>query len=107
MKRRGTAVKQIPVNAEMPNLRENSSGSSHPAKRDQIRFVLVCAFAYATHQGIRLLRKYLDDDGLPEALDRAPLGITDPRSWSYWNVRLGRYPPTSQSRRFTGWRGAV
>lgn len=39
-----------------------------------------------------LLRKFLSDDDLREALDHAPPGIIDPRSWAYWNSRLGRYP---------------
>jgi hypothetical protein len=29
-----------------------------------------------------------------EALDKAPPGIIDPRSWAYWNLVIaGRYPP--------------
>ncbi len=27
-----------------------------------------------------------------EALERAPPGVFDPRSWAYWNLRLGRVP---------------
>jgi hypothetical protein len=41
---------------------------------------------------MKLLRAHLDDAVLREALDQAPPGIIDPRSWSYWNVRVGRYP---------------
>ncbi|MGE5441951.1 MAG: hypothetical protein ACM3Q0_02685 [Bacteroidota bacterium] len=36
---------------------------------------------------------YLGDDDLREALDRAPAGIFDPRSWSYWHLVLDRWPP--------------
>jgi hypothetical protein len=28
-----------------------------------------------------------------EVLDGAPPGIIDPRSWAYWNSKMGRYPP--------------
>ena len=34
-----------------------------------------------------------------EALDRAPPGIFDPRSWAYWNLKLGRYPAPALPRR--------
>jgi hypothetical protein len=35
------------------------------------------------------------------ALDRAPPGIIDPRSWAYWNSKMGRYPaPPLPKRRF-------
>lgn len=35
----------------------------------------------------------LGDEDLREALDRAPPGIFDPRSWSYWHLVLDRWPP--------------
>src|SRR5260370_42366679 len=37
-----------------------------------------------------------------EALDNAPAGIVDPRSWAYWNLRLGRYPAAPLPRRQLG-----
>lgn len=34
-----------------------------------------------------------------EALDRAPPGVIDPRSWAYWSCNMGRYPtPTMPTR---------
>ena len=50
------------------------------------------ALAFGTHADVKVLRSYLSDDALRAALDRAPPGIIDPRSWAYWNLRLGRYP---------------
>jgi hypothetical protein len=41
---------------------------------------------------MRTLRRYLGDDDLREALDRASAGIFDPRSWSYWRLVLDRAP---------------
>jgi hypothetical protein len=35
-----------------------------------------------------------------EALDRAPPGIIDARSWAYWNSKFGRWPPPPMPRRF-------
>ena len=39
-----------------------------------------------------MIRRYVSDADIREALDRAPAGIIDPRSWAYWNSKLGRYP---------------
>lgn len=71
------------------------------ALADPIRF-MAYAFARATHDDMKLLRTYLDDDDLREALDNAPPGIIDPRSWAYWNARLGRYPAPPLPKRRLG-----
>jgi hypothetical protein len=43
----------------------------------------------------------VSDDDFREALDRAPAGIIDPRSWAYWNSKFDRYPaPPLPTRRF-------
>jgi hypothetical protein len=65
------------------------------------RFVAY-ALARATHDDMTLLRKFLSDDDLREALDHAPPGIIDPRSWAYWNSRLGRYPAPPMPQRQLG-----
>jgi hypothetical protein len=41
---------------------------------------------------MKFLRIFLSDEDLCNALDHAPPGIIDPRSWAYWNAKLGRYP---------------
>jgi hypothetical protein len=67
------------------------------ALSDTFRFVAY-AVVCATHEDMKLVRAFLTDDDLREALDHAPPGIIDPRSWAYWNAKLGRYPaPPSQS----------
>jgi hypothetical protein len=58
---------------------------------DLARF-MAYAMTYGDDADMRELRKHLSDDDLREALDRAPAGIFDPRSWAYWNLKLGRYP---------------
>lgn len=50
------------------------------------------AMAEATHDDMRVLRGYVSDDDFRAALDNAPPGIIDQRSWSYWNSKMGRYP---------------
>lgn len=70
------------------------------ALADQTRF-MAYAFRYATHEDMKIVRAQLTDDDLREALDDAPPGIIEPRSWSYWNAILGRYPaPPMPVRRF-------
>lgn len=48
---------------------------------------------------MKVVRRYVDDTGLIEALDNAPPGIIDARSWAYWNNVLGRYPPPPMPKR--------
>src|ERR1700692_3150024 len=62
------------------------------ALADPIRF-MTYAMPYARHEDMRVIRRYVSDDDMREALDHAPPGIIDPRSWAYWNSKMGRYPP--------------
>ena len=56
---------------------------------------------YGTHEDVTTLRSYVSDEELQEAIDRAPPGIFDPRSWAYWNLKIGRYPaPPLPARTF-------
>lgn len=49
----------------------------------------------------KILRDQLSDDDLKQALDEAPPGIYDPRSWAYWNLVVGRYDtPPLPTRKF-------
>jgi hypothetical protein len=45
------------------------------------------------------LRGHVSGDECREALDKAPAGIIDPRSWAYWNLKMGRYPAPRMPRR--------
>jgi len=70
------------------------------ALADPVRF-LAYAMTYAQHEDMREIRRHVSDDDFREALDQAPPGIIDPRSWAYWNSKLGRYPaPPLPVRRF-------
>jgi len=34
----------------------------------------------------------VSDEELAKAIRNAPLGVFDARSWTYWNLKIGRYP---------------
>lgn len=36
--------------------------------------------------------KYATPQQFRHALEHAPAGLFDPRSWAYWNIKLGREP---------------
>ena len=61
------------------------------ALSDPVRF-MAYAMSYANAEDMRLICEYIDDDDFREALDKAPPGIIDPRSWAYWNLKCGRAP---------------
>lgn len=61
------------------------------ALTDPVRF-LAYAMRYATHEDMKAIRAHVSDDDFRAAIDSAPPGIVDWRSWAYWNLLLGRYP---------------
>ncbi len=56
-----------------------------------VRFMAYAA-AYATHDDMKRIRTHINDDDFRDALDQAPPGIIDARSWAYWNLKLDRQP---------------
>jgi len=68
------------------------------ALADPIRF-LSYLMTYGTLNDIAVVRHYLDLADFRDALDRAPPGIIDERSWAYWNAMTGRYPAPPMPRR--------
>jgi hypothetical protein len=68
------------------------------ALADPVRF-LVHVMTYGTIEDIAVVRRYVELEDFREALDHAPPGIMDERSWAYWNVVTGRYPAPPMPRR--------
>jgi hypothetical protein len=68
------------------------------ALANPVRF-LAYLMTYGTLADIQVVRRYLDLDDFREALEQAPPGILDPRSWAYWNAVFGRYPAPPMPRR--------
>src|SRR5450631_3152532 len=95
-------MKPIPVTPQSRVVASNIIWFKPPEKAlaDPIRFMAYAA-TYALPKDMRYIRRFVSDDDFREALDHAPAGIIDPRSWAYWNSKLGRYPPPPQPvRRF-------
>ena len=94
-------MKPIPLNAEIETVARRVVWFEPPeeAVGDPVRFVAY-AMARATHEDMKVIRHYVDDADFLEALEKAPPGIIDHRSWAYWNSKMGRYPapppPTRQ-----------
>ncbi len=86
-------MKSIPLTPETKTLAQRLVWFEEPAEAlaDPFRFIAY-AFARATHEDMNILRSFVTEDEFREALDHAPPGIIDPRSWAYWNAKFGRYP---------------
>lgn len=57
---------------------------------------------YGTYEDVSVLRKYLSDEDLREAVIHAPPGIFNARSWCYWNLKIGRSPAPPLPKRELG-----
>jgi hypothetical protein len=96
-------MKPIPATAQMLDVVPRIVWFEPPerALADPVRF-MAYAMTYARHEDMKLIREYVSDEDFREALDRAPPGIIDPRSWAYWNSKMGRYPAPPLPRRHFG-----
>jgi hypothetical protein len=93
-------MKQLPHAPELETVARHTVWFKTPAEAigDSFHFV-AHVLTYGTHDDVTTLRKYISDRDLQEAIDHAPPGIFDPRSWAYWNLKIGRYPAPELPRR--------
>ncbi len=93
-------MRELPLNPETEAVARRIIWFEGPAEAlaDPIR-LMAYAMSYATHEDMKIIRKYVSDEEFREALDRAPPGIIDARSWAYWNSKMGRYPPPPMPKR--------
>ena len=86
-------MKALPHNADLLDLAPRVIWFEPPeqALAEPVRF-LAYVMTYGTAQDIAVVRRYVELGDFREALDHAPPGIMDERSWAYWNVMTGRYP---------------
>jgi hypothetical protein len=93
-------MKPIPLNPETETVARRVVWFESPeeALADPVRF-MAYAMARATHEDMKVIRHYVDEADFLEALDKAPPGIIDRRSWAYWNSKVGRYPAPPEPTR--------
>jgi len=95
-------MKPIPLTVEIEEVARHILWFEPPSEAlaDPVRF-MAYAMRYATHEDMQIIRRYVSDDDFREALDKAPPGIVDGRSWAYWNSKMGRDPvPPLPQRNF-------
>jgi hypothetical protein len=95
-------MRALPHTPELENVARNTVWFKPPIEALDEPFHLVAhVLTFGTHEDVTTLCKYISDSELREAIDHAPPGIFDPRSWAYWNLKLGRYPaPPMPTRTF-------
>lgn len=96
-------MRTIPLTPQTEALARRLVWFEEPAEAlsDPVRFVAY-ALARATHEDMNLLRAFMNDEDFRAALDSAPPGVIDGRSWAYWNAKLGRYPAPPMPTRKLG-----
>lgn len=64
-------------------------------------FFLSYLMTYGTIEDIHVARKYYSKTAFQEALEHAPAGVFDPRSWAYWNIMFDHIPVPPLPKRFS------
>jgi hypothetical protein len=54
--------------------------------------------ALGTTEDVRTVRRMMGDSALLDALEHAPPGVMDPKSWNFWHLFFGRRPPPLPER---------
>lgn len=93
-------IEPLPVDDRTRKLAERLVWFEPPeqALAAPVRF-LAYAFRYARAVDMQVLKSYLSDDQLRFALQHAPPGIIDPRSWAYWHLMLDLEPSPLPQRK--------
>jgi hypothetical protein len=93
-------MKPLPHNAYLLKLAPRVLWFEPPeqALAEPVRF-LAYVMTYGTLEDLAVIRRYVQMEDFRDALEHAPPGIMDERSWAYWNVMTGRYPVPPMPRR--------
>lgn len=96
-------IQPLPVNAETTALARRLIWfePAEQALAEPVRF-LAYAFAAARAADVAILRRYVDTESLRYALQHAPPGIIDARSWAYWHLMLDLGPAPQLPQRRLG-----
>lgn len=94
-------MKPLPLSADLLAVAPRVVWFEAPevALADPVRF-LAYVMTYGTPEDLAVVRRHVGDDEFREALEQAPPGIMDARSWAYWNVMAGKddIPPLPSRR---------
>jgi hypothetical protein len=84
-------MKPLPAAPDLLNVAPHVMWFEPPEKAiaDPIRF-MAYLMTYGTAEDLAVVSRYVDDAGFLEAVENAPPGIMDARSWAYWNVVCGK-----------------
>jgi hypothetical protein len=87
-------MKALPLTPELLRVARRVVWFEEPetALADPVRF-LAHVLVFGTIQDLAALGGLVSEDDFREVLEHAPPGLFDPRSWAYWNLICGRYPP--------------
>jgi hypothetical protein len=93
-------MRTLPCNTDLLRVAPHVMWFESPerALAQPIRF-LAYVMTYATAEELEVVRRYVLLDDFREALEQAPAGVMDERSWAYWNTLTGRYPVPPMPRR--------
>lgn len=84
-------MKPLPLSADLLAVAPRVVWFEAPEKAlaDPVRF-LAYVMTYGTAEDLAVVRRHVGDEGFKEAVEQAPPGIMDARSWAYWNVMAGK-----------------
>jgi len=87
-------MKPLPKSDDVLNVARNVIWFEPPecALAKPIRF-LAYLMTYGTADEVATVMRYVSVEDFREALEHAPPGIFDKRSWNYWHLMMDRYPP--------------
>lgn len=87
-------TKPLPQNAELLAIAQHVIWFEKPEKAlaDPMRF-LTYLMTFGTAEQIAVVEKHVGRQAFAEALNKAPPGVMDKRSWWYWHAMFGSYPP--------------
>lgn len=83
----------LPLNDELTTLAARCVWYKSPADAlKNVPHFTAHVLTHGTLEDVRCLRRYMSDADLHAAMDNAPAGIYDGRSWNYWSLMLDRDP---------------
>jgi hypothetical protein len=94
-------MKALPATPELLQVAERVVWFQEPRETlaDPVHF-LAHVMTYGTVEDLQALSGVVGEREFREALEQAPAGIFDARSWAYWNLKCGRTPaPPLPSRK--------